>query len=130
MVDKASANGQGKPRTDHRPCETSLRRRSGSEIRKGRRVRRDRRAVSGNLRLESAADKASDEAGKREELLNAIEKAGDVEVGTGGDVKVAKDFPTMIAEYRAQYGCSYQDALLAVRKAHPKAHEDWIKSVN
>ena len=75
------------------------------------------------------ADKSA-EGGKRDEMLAAIQKAGDMEVGTGGDIKVSKDFQTMIAEYRAQTGCSYQNALLAVRKANPKAHEDWIKSVN
>jgi len=80
--------------------------------------------------LNPPSEKKSDEAGKRDELLTAIEKAGDLNVGTGGDVKTSKDFQTMIAEYRAQFNCSYKDALLAVRKAHPKAHEDWIKSVN
>lgn len=80
--------------------------------------------------LNPPSEKKVDEAGKREELLTAIEKAGDVQAGTGGDVKVAKDFRTMVAEYRAQKNCSYKDAMLAIRRAHPKAHEDYIKSVN
>lgn len=76
------------------------------------------------------AETRTAENDKRDEMLQAINKAGDMEVGTGGDIKTAKDFPTMVAEYKAQYKCSYRDAMLAVRKAHPQAHEDYIKSVN
>lgn len=67
---------------------------------------------------------------KRGEILDELKKAGAEDVGTGGDVGTKKDFPTMVTEYQRANGVKYTEALRAVRKAHPEAHSEYLKSVN
>jgi signal peptide peptidase SppA len=75
-------------------------------------------------------DKKADD-GKRDEMLDAIKDAGANDIETGGDVSGGtKDFMAMVSEYQRANNCKYTEALLAVRKAHPDAHSDYIKKVN
>jgi hypothetical protein len=71
------------------------------------------------------------DAEKKGEMLGAIQKAGEnLDAGQGGEIATEKDFMSMVREYQEAHNCKYRDAMLEVRKAHPKAHAQYLKSVN
>lgn len=46
------------------------------------------------------------------------------------DQRGGKDFMVMAKEYQAQHGCRLIDAMMAISRQHPEAHEEYIRRAN
>lgn len=67
---------------------------------------------------------------KRAEMLNAIQDAGADNPGSDGDGSGEKDFMVMAEEYKAVHKCKLIEAIAAVSRTNPGAHEAYIRRVN
>lgn len=71
------------------------------------------------------------EAATRQSMLDAITQAGADNPGAGDPPDTGgKDFNALVAEHRLQYKCSLMEAQKAVRAAHPKAYNAYMKKLN
>jgi hypothetical protein len=67
---------------------------------------------------------------KQAEMLKAIQDAGSDNPGADGDQGDEKDFMVRVEEYKLANKCRLIDAIGAVSRQDPKAHEAYIRRVN
>jgi hypothetical protein len=67
---------------------------------------------------------------KKAEMLKAIQDAGPVNPGADDDTAGEKDFMVMVDEYQLANKCRKIDAIGAISRMHPKAHDDYIARAN
>ncbi len=89
------------------------------------------KAIRGDAPPEGEAAESKKVAEEKAKMLEALHNAAPENPGAGASQPGgSKDFMAMVEEYQAMHKCTKAEAMAAVMKADPKAHEEYIARVN